>query len=288
MATLSSWPLLYGNPTTQTRVSIARPPSLPFEDSDVLVLSSRSTLPDSLSVGGAVLYLDLRLFLPVVKTTSINWAFAGLRHTIPIVEEQEGAVRYRWEHMIDSHVSREPPDEGTMMTRIDDDGEEWEVETGVGLNPETGEMGPYEEVWKEQNVPSGTPYAFLISSTNPYLSTRFMAVLGPHAMGLSQGGTEEESSPARCRGLGVFHAVRLKSDKLESLQGESLHSNYETVFSTGHNTLDGELAALVDTLIARQREGKEPWQRGERVVLMKSREGKPWTWIVWDAGNVHC
>ncbi|KIJ04501.1 hypothetical protein PAXINDRAFT_22207 [Paxillus involutus ATCC 200175] len=148
MTAHSSWPLLYGNPTIQTRVSIARPPSPPIEDSDVLVLSSRSTSPDSSSVGSAVLYLDLRFFLPVMETTGINWAFAGLRRTTPLVEEQEGAVRYRWEHTIDSHGSGEPPDGGMMTTQIDEDGEEVVVETGVGLNPETGKMGPYEEVWK--------------------------------------------------------------------------------------------------------------------------------------------
>ncbi|KAF8841855.1 hypothetical protein BDN67DRAFT_479436 [Paxillus ammoniavirescens] len=287
MAAHSSWPLLYGNPAIQTRVSIARPPSPPFEDSDVLVLSSRSTSPDSSSVGSAVLYLDLRIFLPVMKTTGINWAFAGLRQTTPLVKEQEGAVRCRWEHTIDSHGSGEPPDEGVMTTRIDEDGGEVEVETGVGLNAETGKMGPYEEVWKDQNIPSGTSFAFLMSTTNPNLSTRFMAVIGPHAMGLSQGDTEDEFSPVGQRGQGGFHAVRLRVDNAERLRGEMPSQNYETVFSTGHTILDGQLGALVNALSEREREGKDPWQRGERVVLVSGQQERPWSWVVWDAGYVH-
>ncbi|KAF9238685.1 hypothetical protein BU15DRAFT_47441 [Melanogaster broomeanus] len=288
MTSLPGWPLLHGIPTIQKRVSIARPPSLPFEDSDVLVLSSRSTSLDLTSVGTEVLYLDLRLFLPVTETTGINWGFAGLRQTIPLVEEQEGpAVRYRWVHTIDSHGSGEPPDEGTMVRRINEDGEEVEVETGEGLNPDTGEMGIYEEVWQEQHAPSGTPFAFLMSSTNPNLSTRFMAVLGPHAMALSQGDIEDESSPARGSAPGVFHAVRLRSDKPGSSRGERALPNYEPVFSTGCHTLDSQLAALVDALGERQRGGKELWQRGESVVLTSNQQGKPLTWIVWDAGHVH-
>ncbi|KIJ60924.1 hypothetical protein HYDPIDRAFT_116612 [Hydnomerulius pinastri MD-312] len=285
MTSSSSWPALFGAPTVQTRLSIARPPSPPTEDSDVLVLSSRSTLHDSSTVGSSVLYLDLRLFLPVTKSASINWAFAGLRETIPLLEEQAEAVRYRWEHTIDSHGSGEPPDEGTMVKRIEENGEEVEVETGVGLNPETGKMGPYEEVWKEQNIPPGTPFAFLMSDPNPRESTRFLAVLGPHAMGLSQGeGEDGRLSAIQSGESGTFHAVRLRTGKPEGLLGKMPLLIYETVFSTGCRSLDDQLRALLTALTAREREGKEPWQRGESIVLMEGREGKPWTWVVWDAG----
>lgn len=148
MAAQPSWPALYGTPVIQKRASIARPPAPPTEDSNVLVLNSRSTSPDSCVVGAEVLYLDLRLSLSTTEPVRINWAFAGLRETIPLNEEEESAVRYHWRHTIDSHGSDEPPDEGTMVQRKDKDGESIEVETGVGLDPETGKMGPYEEVWK--------------------------------------------------------------------------------------------------------------------------------------------
>lgn len=145
------WPDLYGVPSISTRVSIARPPLPPFEDSDVLVLSSRSTLPGSQSIGNTLLYLDLRLSLPVAATCKLNWAFAGLRHTLPLPEQSDGSAviaRYRWEHIIDSHGNREPPDEGTLIRRIKEDGSEVEIEVGLGLDPRTGKLGPYEEIWK--------------------------------------------------------------------------------------------------------------------------------------------
>ncbi|KAG6333863.1 hypothetical protein ID866_5226 [Astraeus odoratus] len=146
------WPELYGTPSVSTRISIARPPSLPYEDSDVLVLSSRSTLPDSTMAGNVLLYLDLRLSLPVTSTSKVNWAFAGRRYTISGEGRGGGGdlattLRYRWEHIIDSHGSGGPPDEGAVVKRLEG-GKEVEVEIGVGLNPNTGKIEAYEEVWK--------------------------------------------------------------------------------------------------------------------------------------------
>ncbi|KIK97247.1 hypothetical protein PAXRUDRAFT_766324, partial [Paxillus rubicundulus Ve08.2h10] len=226
----------------------------PFEDSGVLVLSSRSTSPDSSPVGSAVLYLDLRLFLPAMNTTGIDWAFAGLRQT----EEQESAVQHRY--TIDSHWSGEPPDEQTMMTRIDENGEEVVVETGVALDPETGKVAPYEEVWKEQNISSGISFAFLVSTTNADLSTRFVAVIGPHAMGLSQGDPEDDFLTCGQRGQGGFHAVRLRADNPERLGMERRPPNYETVFSTGH--------AILEVIALAEREGE---RGGEGVVLIRGQ-----------------
>ncbi|KAG2045972.1 hypothetical protein BDR06DRAFT_245318 [Suillus hirtellus] len=65
-------------------------------------------------------------------------------------------------HYIDSQGRDGPPDEGTMTSC---DGEE--VETGIGVNPETGEQEQYEERWIDQPVPPGTSFAFLTSSCEP-------------------------------------------------------------------------------------------------------------------------
>ena len=99
---------------------------------------------------GEVLYLDLRLPLPTTGSVSINWASAGLRKTVPLTldEGEENAVRYQWKHAIDSHGRDEPADEGTMVHRKNESGENIKVEIGVGIDPETGKMGPCEEVGK--------------------------------------------------------------------------------------------------------------------------------------------
>ncbi|KAG6369742.1 hypothetical protein JVT61DRAFT_13611 [Boletus reticuloceps] len=278
-------PTLYGAPVVQKRVTITRPPAPPMGDSDVLVLHSRSTLPDSSIVGAQVLYLDLRLSLSTVGSASVNWAFAGLRETVPLDEMEEDAVRYRWKHTIDSHGCDEPPDEGTMVERRDKNGESIEIETGVSIDPETGKMGLYEEVWKSEHIPSGTPFAFLISDEDPDRSTGFMGVLGPHAMGLWQGPAEEAFSTTYRSEPRCFHAVRLRSDneRFRSEEGK-LHA-YSKVFSTGYQMLDDQLGKFVEELLAREREGKGLWKRGERLTLWDSR-GRVLTWTVWDAAHV--
>jgi hypothetical protein len=129
---------LFGAPAITTRKSIAWNGGQPFEDSDVLVLSSRST-SDPSSTDSTQLYLDLRLSKPLMPESTITWGFAGIRLTL-----SSTPLRLRWSHYIDSRGRDSgPPDEGTMTSC---DGEE--VETGVGLNPKTGEHEQYEERWE--------------------------------------------------------------------------------------------------------------------------------------------
>ncbi|KAL4081034.1 hypothetical protein J3A83DRAFT_4083772 [Scleroderma citrinum] len=284
------WPELYSVPSVSTHVSIARPPSQPFEDSDVLVLSSRSTLPDSQTVRNNLLYLDLRLSLPVGPTTcKINWAFAGIRYTVPLEEQSEDGelalARYRWEHIIDSHGNGEPPDEGTLVRRIKEDGSEVAIEIGVGLDPETGKAGPYEEFWKDEELLAGTPFAFLMSGPSPCVSTEFMAVVGIHAITLSQGrrgGYIPDSSSALEELMWTFDAARLRGRKARD------RFSWETVFSTGQRSLESQLVKFVEGLSSRAREGNELWKRGE-VVDIKLGDGNKHEelvrkWTVWDAG----
>ncbi|KAG1744629.1 uncharacterized protein EDB91DRAFT_1010773, partial [Suillus paluster] len=163
-----------GAPSISTRNSIAWNGEQPYEDSDVLVLSSRFTSVP-LSKDSTVLCLDLRLPKHLVPESVVTWGFSGIRLTL-----SSTPLRFRWSHYIDSR-GLGPPDEGTMTSC---DGEE--VETGIGLNPQTGEHEPYEERWVDQPVTPTTPFVFLTSSREPSESTGFIAVLGGHALALRQ------------------------------------------------------------------------------------------------------
>lgn len=128
---------LYGEPFISVRDSIAWIPSTPpFEDSDVLVLSSRSTSPGD--VGATLFYLDLRLSLPLSRSSKIHWGLAGLRHTL-----STSPFRHRWDHTTVDSRGDGVADEGEVLRR---DG--IEVETGIGLNPATGRRERYEEIWR--------------------------------------------------------------------------------------------------------------------------------------------
>ncbi|KAG1854554.1 hypothetical protein F4604DRAFT_1801656 [Suillus subluteus] len=181
-------PLLYGTPSITIRKSISRNGGQPFEDSDVLVLSSRST-SDTHSKDSTQLYLDLRLSKPLLPDSTIMWGFAGIRVTL-----SSTPLRFRWNHYIDSQGRDGPPDEGTMTSC---DGEE--VETGIGINPETGKQEQYEERWIE--------------------STGFIAILGDHALAMRQNHSPNDTE---------FQAVRVRV---------STSSSSEVLFKQNADTL---------------------------------------------------
>jgi len=135
-------PQLYGEPFVSIRESIAWISSTPaFEDSDVLVLSSRLTSPGIRKVGATLLYLDLRLSLPLGRTSKINWGFAGLRHTL-----STSPARHRWDHSTIDSRDDGLADVGDVGEVVHRDG--LEIETGIGLNPATGQNEAYEEIWR--------------------------------------------------------------------------------------------------------------------------------------------
>jgi hypothetical protein len=132
-----------GKPSISTRVSISWPPAPPAEDSSVLVLSSCPYKSKSDSIAPPfLLYLDLRLSLPLSPSSKITWAFAGIRHTLQLNPHP----RFRWDHIIDSRNGMEGSDtvdEGETVVSHNH-----EVETGIGWNPETNRVERYEELWR--------------------------------------------------------------------------------------------------------------------------------------------
>lgn len=142
------------NPSISSRISISQGNQTPSEDSSVLVLSSRPYGHQEPSSNNDIiiflLYLDLRLSLPLSQSSTLNWGFAGVRHTL----QKEPNPRYRWEHIVDSKKGSEGAefeavDEGEMVISTDlITGKEVEIETGIGFNPQTGKIEKYEEVWR--------------------------------------------------------------------------------------------------------------------------------------------
>ncbi|KAH7927214.1 hypothetical protein BV22DRAFT_1127582 [Leucogyrophana mollusca] len=249
---------LTGSPSILTRTSVAWPPDPPYEDSSVLVLSSRPTD----ATYPSLLYLDLRLSLPLSQKSTINLAFAGLKRTLQL----DPHLRYRWDRAIDSTDS-DGVDEGDWEYLTDPDtGEEIEVETGVGTHPRTGEISEYQEVWSEEAVPSGSSYAFLTSSADPETSQAFIAVLGPHAVALSH----EDGLPFQ-----VVRMYRSSADAAWSLVHKSQTPKSQPPPSPSH-----ALGTYLSTFLAlfTEREGTGGmWKRGDSVKL----GGRAWT--VFDA-----
>ncbi|KAI0714225.1 hypothetical protein C8Q72DRAFT_205859 [Fomitopsis betulina] len=116
----------------------------PYENTSTLVLTAPSQT-----------FLDVRVIKPPLQpavgtvehsidTSRLEWAFSGIATT----EYREGICHKTWTHHIDSRSAygAEPPiDEGDMFPESDG------VlcrEKGSMINPETGKMSEYEEMWE--------------------------------------------------------------------------------------------------------------------------------------------
>ncbi|KAJ8489728.1 hypothetical protein ONZ45_g13472 [Pleurotus djamor] len=114
-------------PSVSFRKSITWLPDAASEPTDTIVLTGRSSC-----------FIDTRF---IKGTEELDWAFAGYRST-------DGNLS-RFKHYIDSRTM-DPKcviDEGENT--VLDDGNV--VEKGVMVNPETGLMTSYEEVWDDED-----------------------------------------------------------------------------------------------------------------------------------------
>ncbi|KAI0090960.1 hypothetical protein BDY19DRAFT_877337, partial [Irpex rosettiformis] len=120
------------------RLSIQFLPRPPTEPTDTLVLNSGGTTN---------FFTDFR---PLREDPSkCEWAFAGVKRYL-----DDG--RCQWDHLVDNRAVESGiemlPDIGRCETMEDGS----EVERGTMLNPETGKVEEYVEVWKDEGVPSGS------------------------------------------------------------------------------------------------------------------------------------
>jgi len=171
-------------------------------------------------------------------------------------------------------------DEGeTVISNDPATGEEIDIETGVGWNPETGRVQKYEEVWSEETLVPGWSYAFLTSDEEPQDSNSFIAIVGSHALALSQ--TDGEP----------FQAVRMAKTSSPSIRSAEIHHGWKAIYSTlspspsEFDALGGVLSEFLALL-----NGKESsntvnlWVRGEKIRLGPENVSRDWT--VFDCGII--
>lgn len=128
----------------------------------------------------------------------------------------------------------------------------------------------------EERLLPGSVYLFLTLGNEPRTSEAFIAIVGPHALALSQ----EDGLP--------FQAVRMtKSSALAPTLGP--HNGWDLVYSTpdnslplGRDNLRTELCGFLDR-VNRQGNIPDPWNRGYKVesCLQESR-----TWTIFDCGTI--
>lgn len=90
-----------------------------------------------------------------LTTARLDWAFSGPGHSTPAKGEEPGFSK--WEHWVDSKTGLdEPPevDEGFMYPQ--NDGRT--LEKGGSVNPDTGEVNTYEEMWRDVPIEKPTTW----------------------------------------------------------------------------------------------------------------------------------
>lgn len=89
-----------------------------------------------------------------VPLDRLDWAIAGTSFSSSLSSQAgAGSWHARWEHWIDSRTdAAAAADEADMVTLGPDN---VVLEKGAMVNPQTGRVAPYEEIWEDEDVPGG-------------------------------------------------------------------------------------------------------------------------------------
>jgi hypothetical protein len=142
------------NPSISRRISIRFLPSPPSEPTNTLVLTAG--IPTSSQCSN--FFVDFR---PLSASPSeCEWAFAGYK-------VQPHPNKSRWIHLIDSRGAEWEgehgiEDSGVFETLPNGD----ELERGEMLNPVSGKVGPYEEVWRDEPLPPNLQVTVALTETD--------------------------------------------------------------------------------------------------------------------------
>lgn len=128
----------YAPPSVSRRVSLRFLPEPADEQTSTLVLNAG---------GRTNLFTDFR---PLLRDPTLcEWAFAGEKMHL-----EDG--RCQWSHLVDSRATDKGtaamPDVGQCQTLPNGD----ELESGEMINPTSGKLEAYQEVWRDEVVPAGS------------------------------------------------------------------------------------------------------------------------------------
>ncbi len=153
------------SPSISHRISLRFLPTPPAELTSTVVLNAG---------GRSNLYTDFRPFL--ASPSSCEWAFAGTKEYL-----EDG--RCRWTHCVDSRGVNEGilPDVGRCETLPNGD----ELETGEMINPATGRFEAYEEVWRDEHLPS-VSHVMVLRLTDGQRTCGVFIRIGAWAQGVIQ------------------------------------------------------------------------------------------------------
>ncbi|KAG8954767.1 hypothetical protein FRC03_011406 [Tulasnella sp. 419] len=169
-------------PLVSKRISIAWPPLVPHhENTDTLVLT------------GASYFIDVRILhnKDAEGRDVLDWGIAGIKEKLG---DEQGNSKAKWSHILNSRKAIDPSngkpignaedlaDVGSMT--VLDNGDV--LETGSMFNPEQVRVMEYEEVWRDLDVPAGSPVCIVENEwTDEIAEKTFIGRIGKWQLGLS-------------------------------------------------------------------------------------------------------
>ncbi|KZV75035.1 hypothetical protein PENSPDRAFT_647560 [Peniophora sp. CONT] len=133
---------------------------------------------DTLVLTGNSYFVDVR----VLKTEKkLDWAFAGTKTSKP--GPNPGETTSTWHHSIDSLHDAPVEDSGILWSDPTDPSRT--LERGEMLNPASGQVEPYKEVWKDIDPPPGTRVAFVEKDDG----SAMVGIIGARRLGVSLRGS---------------------------------------------------------------------------------------------------
>jgi len=110
---------------------------------------------------------------------TLDWAFAGTKDSVP--GPAPGQTRSTWHHSIDSRSSKPVDDWGILFPDPTDPRKT--IELGSMLNPGTGRVEEYREIWEDTDQPGGTLVVFLEKEDG----SAIIGVVGTRRLGVGRG-----------------------------------------------------------------------------------------------------
>ncbi|CAK7214318.1 hypothetical protein SBRCBS47491_002100 [Sporothrix bragantina] len=151
------------------RVSIAWLPAPHSEPTSTVVLTSPGRR-----------FVDVRVLGTTKESQELDWALAGTSSSTPVAKGVSDCV---WRHWVDSHYENEDADAQVDRGRNTDQPDGTVLETGAMVNPATGKVQDYEEVWRDDDLPASSRCVVLQHESDK--GDRGVAiVLGPYCQGI--------------------------------------------------------------------------------------------------------
>ncbi|CAK7225666.1 hypothetical protein SCUCBS95973_005940 [Sporothrix curviconia] len=157
------------------RVSIAWLPAPPSEPTSTVVLTSPGRR-----------FVDVRILQPLSTISNsssdsdLDWALAGTSSSTPVAE---GVADCVWRHWVDSRddaADNAAADSG----RNTDQPDGTVLETGAMVNPTTGQVQSYEEVWRDDDRALAGSRCVVLQHEEASEGRGMAMVLGPYCQGI--------------------------------------------------------------------------------------------------------